>query len=85
MEDKKTRDLPEADLNPLGCEELNLVIAEASCLDEHVQTDEAEVHAVCEFEPLDWKLFDAMREREGVDDPFYGMFPPDVEDEEEFY
>ena len=85
MEDKKSRDLPETDLNPLGCEELIPVIAEATCLDEHVQTSEAEVHAAFGFEPMDWEMIDALREREGIDDPFYGMFPPDVEDEEGFY
>ena len=85
MEDKDIRDLPETDLDPLGCEELNPVIAEVECLEEHLQTPEAEFSAVFGFDPLDWEMIDALRERAEIDDPFYGMVPPDVEDEEEFY
>lgn len=85
MEDKNSRDLPETDLNPLGCEELFPVDPEFINLEEHFQTSEAELHAVFGFEPLEWEMIDALRERAEIDDPFYGMVPPDVEDEEEFY
>ena len=85
MEEKNSRDLPETDLNPLGCEELIPVVSEVTSLEEHFQTSEAEFHAEFGFEPLDWEVIDALRERTEIDDPFYGMVPPDVEDEEEFY
>lgn len=84
MEDKDIRDLPRTDLDPLGCEELIPVVPEVTSLEEHFQTSEAEFDEVFGFEPLDWEMIDALRERAEIDDPFYGMVPPDVEDEEEF-
>jgi hypothetical protein len=85
MEDKDIRDLPQTGLDPLGCEELNPVIAEVRCLEEHLQTPEAEISAIFGFEPLDWEMIDAMRERSEIDDPFYGMCPSDFVDEEDLY
>ncbi len=85
MEDRKRRDLPETGLNPLGREESCTLVPEFTGLEEQFQTSEAELHAVFGFEPLDWEMIDSMRERSEIDDPFYGMVPPEVEDEDGVY
>ncbi len=85
MEEKKRRDLPETDLKPLGCEELNPVIAEVECLEEHFQMSEEDLQDIFWAEPTDQEIIDELRERYEIEDPFYGMCPSYFDEDEDCF